>query len=1038
MGNPLYTMKTSLIIIILFGWSTFLFAQPTTIFTEENFHFKQGLDLYNKGLYGLAKSEFALALEELKPLTDGSSQLIKTQTELYLARTLVRMDLPEGEKMILEFIRKNRPDPIADEANIEIANYYFDAKKYDKANEYYAWLRDGSLSGEQKSEVRFKQGYGYFTQKKFKEAQESFNAIKDNKNQYYYPANYYLGMCQFFRGNYGEAITSFNRVNTSEAYKSQIPYYISQIYFAQKKYKELVEYTGNFITQNPRGKNIDDIHLLRGQALFELKDYQAALLHLEHYESKNSRMRKEDFYQLGYTQYITGHHDRAIKSFSEISYDNSALGQNASFYSADSYLKTKNPSSARAAFAQAAKFDFDKSMKEDALFNYAKLSTELKYDREAIQALQEFKKDSKFHSEAQSLMVDIFSRTRDYSGSMRIIEDMDIRANRINEMYQKLAYLRGIQLINDNAPAAALEAFDKSLSQNLNPPISSLCHYWKADIYHQQGNFQLSISELALFLTAAKNRKDLPTESNYAMGLYLQGYNFFKEKKYDEALPSFREAGLALKNSSNKDIINKLQPDAQMRTGDCYFKQNKYKEAIAAYNEVINKKQSGYQYALFQKGIIFGLTGEVNEKIAAMRNIINDKSSSEYIDDALLELGTTYLDLNQPSQAKTPLTQLVNEYGTRSSLVIEALLKLGLVHYNQGEFTHALTYYKNVFKYNPEPKESQEALAAIEEIYIQDLGKPDEYFAFLETVPGYRFSDFSKDSLSFRSADILYESGNYVKAVEGYKQYLTKYPKGAFALVAHYRRGESFALLKQFNPALSDYEAVMERGNSEYFETALYKAAVISYNHSNNFEKALRYYSQVEKITTSSDKKLEAQIGSLQSAYRLNKSTEVYLSADLVTANNQATPPQKALAYYYSGKMAFDQKDYDRALQSFNQTIKLNDNVQAAEGRYLVAFIYYEKNEIDLAETLADKAVQDNSGHDYWIAKSLILASDIQVKKANYLRAEAALNAVIDNTDDPLLIKEAQEKLKKIKELKEQKTRIQPASNKLEFQNSNN
>ncbi len=1030
-------MKTSLIIFLL-SWSMVLYAQPTTIFTEENFHYKQGLDLYSKGLYGLAKSEFAIALKELKPLTDGASQLIRTQTELYLARTLVRMDLPEGEKMILEFIRKNRPDPIADEANIEIANYYFDAKKYDKANEYYAWLRDGSLSGEQKSEVRFKQGYGYFTQKKFKEAQEAFNAIKDNKNQYYFPANYYLGMCQFFRGKYEEAISSFNRVSNSEAYKAQTPYYISQIYFAQKKYKELVDYTGNFLNQNPRGKNIDEIHLLRGQALFELKDYQAALMHLEHYESKNSRMRKEDFYQLGYTQYVTGHYDRAIKSLSEISYENSAMGQNASFYSADSYLKTKNLSSARAAFGQVAKLDFDKSIKEEALFNYAKLSTELKYDREAIYALQEFKKDSKYHTEAQNLMVDIFARTRDYSGGLRIIEDMDIRTNRINEMYQKLAFLRGIQLINDNAPAAALEAFDKSLSQNLNPAISSLCHYWKADIYHQQDNYQQSNTEIAQFLSAAKNRKDLPTEANYAMGLYLQGYNFFKAKNYGEALPAFREAGQALRTSSNKDITNKLQPDAQMRTGDCYFKQNKYKEAIAAYNEVINKKQIGYQYALFQNGIILGLTGEVNDKITAMRSIINDKSSSEYVDDALLELGITYLNLNQPAQAKTALTQLVNEYGNRSNLVIEALLKLGLVHYNQGDFTNALSYYKNVFKYNPEPNESQEALSAIEEIYIQDLGKPDEYFAFLETIPGYRFSDFSKDSLSFRSADILFESGNYAKAVDAYKQYLVKYPKGAFSLIAHYRRGESNALLKQFNPALTDYEAVMERGNSEYFESALYKAAVISYNHNNNFEKALSYYSQLEKITTSTDKKLEAQLGSLQSAYRLNKPKEVYLSAELVTTNSQATPAQKALAFYYSGKMAYDQKDYDRALQSFNQSIKLNDNVQAAESRYLVAFIYFEKNEIDLAETLADKSVQDNSGHDYWIAKSLILASDIQVKKGNYLRAEAALNAVIDNTDDPQLIKEAQEKLKRIKELKEQKTRIQPNSNKLEFQNSNN
>ena len=42
-----------------------------------------------------------------------------------------------------------------------------------------------------------------------------------------------------------------------------------------------------------------------------------------------------------------------------------------------------------------------------------------------------------------------------------------------------------------------------------------------------------------------------------------------------------------------------------------------------------------------------------------------------------------------------------------------------------------LNYYKDIFNHNPTPKESQEALSAIEEIY-GNLGKPDEYFAFLE------------------------------------------------------------------------------------------------------------------------------------------------------------------------------------------------------------------------------------------------------------------------------------------------------------------
>jgi hypothetical protein len=59
------------------------------------------------------------------------------------------------------------------------------------------------------------------------------------------------------------------------------------------------------------------------------------------------------------------------------------------------------------AFQKVSTKDYDKQVVEESLFNYAKLSIELGYDKEALTTLQQFKPDSKFYNEAQELISDV-------------------------------------------------------------------------------------------------------------------------------------------------------------------------------------------------------------------------------------------------------------------------------------------------------------------------------------------------------------------------------------------------------------------------------------------------------------------------------------------------------------------------------------------------------------------------------------------------------------------------------------------------------
>lgn len=54
---------------------------------------------------------------------------------------------------------------------------------------------------------------------------------------------------------------------------------------------------------------------------------------------------------------------------------------------------------------------------------------------------------------------------------------------------------------------------------------------------------------------------------------------------------------------------------------------------------------------MYQKAIIEGLTGDVSEKILSLKEIIKNHASSEYADDALMQLGDAYFEMDNVENA---------------------------------------------------------------------------------------------------------------------------------------------------------------------------------------------------------------------------------------------------------------------------------------------------------------------------------------------------------------------------------------------------
>jgi tetratricopeptide (TPR) repeat protein len=1014
------TIRGPLFIVLCFLTLQAVYAQETTVFTEANLAYKRGLAFYDQGVFGLAQKEFKTATELTRPVNEPEWEELKMQSALYYAKCAVRLEQPDAEVLVVDLLRQEAPAPVAGQAALEIGDYYFNKKEYKTALTYYEMAPNAA--GAARDELAFKKGYSHFYTQNFRVARQWFASIKDNaRGTWYFPANYYYGCCMFAEKRYDEAATAFSRCESSNQYGKLIPYYLCQIYFARKQYDLVISYGAPKAKDNAL-KDREKLNQLVGKAYFEKKDFKSALPYLEFAAKNGAPLTPGDYYQLGYAQYQNGFYKQAIDNFEQLTKQDSLLGQNGLYHLGDCYLRTNNKFAARTAFGQAADLNLDLSVRDDALFNYAKLSYELKYDRDALNALQQIQPNSPNYAAAQSLMSDIFLNTRDYDRAIATLESVKNRNAKLDATLQQVCYLRGLQLYQNNAKDQARQLFNRALDFPLDKRTAALCSYWLGVIAHENKEYVISKGHISAFLSHASAYRDLPEESSVMMGQYVQGYNFIKLDDYTGALTNFKSAvdGLTRNRSmiKSEQIGRSVLGDATLRAGDCHFKRNQYREALEYYNNAINQRFEGFEYAMYQKAIIRGLQGVPLDKILGMEELVSRFPQSQYADEALFQIGITYQEIERLDQAVPPLRRLATDFRGRSALVNQALLRLGLIAYNKGNLKDAAEYYKQVFFNNPENQESKDALDALQEIYVKDLNRPDEYFSFLETIPGQKLSGDSRDSLTYASAEIQYNNSRFAQAVDGFTAYLGKYSNGRYVVPAYYYRAESYSseAVNRYDLAVKDYAAVVNRGPGKFYAKSAEKAAYIA-NNLKDYNLALEMARRWEEAAGSDNSRLAAQIMAMETAYALRNPQIVNDYARRILNSRLASNEQLARAHYYVGKTAFDQGNDPAATAAFRSVTQLSTADIMAESYHLLGQILFRQRRYAEAESFITEANKASAGYNDWIARNLILLSDVFLAVGDKNSASAALEAVIENYrgNDPEILTIARQKYNQIR-----------------------
>lgn len=990
----------SLIVSVLYFTS---FAQPTHTVTDPEKKYQDAKEYFVKEQYALAYP----VLKELKAAypvnTTSDHSYLNEDINFFFIVCELKLMQSIGVEDAVQYILAVNNQPRTEIMAFHLAHYYFLNDDFSKAIEYFEKAGFENLGNEQIADAKFEKAYSYFNLKQFSVAKPLFyEIVQIPSNKYYIPANYYYGFISYYDKQYSEALRSFKLVETFDEYKGVVPYYIAEIYYFQGKKEEALTYGESVLGKGTSLYYEKQLKLLTGQLYFEKKNYKKALPLLEDYVNSTDKVTKEVLYELSYCYYKENRTSDAINGFKQLSNERDSMGQNSMYLLGDLYLKTNQKANARNAFQYCAYNNSNAMQQQVSRFNYAKLSYELGYQDIALNEMKKYLKDypgSEYDTEGKEILVNLLANTNNFSDALALYESFDKPTISMQKIYPRIIYGRAIEYINDQQPGRADVLLDKVLSNNYSGNIIPYANFWKGEIAYRQQRYDEAIRYTAVYLQA-----NVPAqgEANPPAARYNTGYSFLQKENYRQALNSFEQVSTKTSAASTS-----MEQDAYVRSADCYYMLKEFSKASGMYDNIINNALLQSDYAMFQKAMIAGIKNST-EKIKILNSIARQYPGSNLLQDAGMEIALTYIADEKFKDAIPYLNNIISSKDA-GGLKPRAYLKLGLAYYNSNNNKDALTSYQELIQKYPQSPEADEALGIIKDIYIEE-GRPNEYVELMRKN-GINISVSEADSLTYTAGLLKYNNNDCAAAINGFNNYISRYPDGAFILDANYLRSECYQKNKDWQNALMGYEFVNGKGLNKYFEKSTLEAARISYFELKDYPRAKKYFESLRSYAVNQDNLLEALRGLVRSYYLLKDYSQANTAARELLTRKGISTDDRSVAFLVLGKSQQVANDCNAAIASFRSAAAINKAAWGAEARYELANCNLTLGNLTAAEKAAMTVIKETGSYDLWVTKSYILLGDIFMQQKDYFNAKATYESVAKNSGIAELKTEAQQKL---------------------------
>ena len=890
--------------------------------------------------------------------------------------------------------------------NFELAKFYYRKQQVDAAIQAYGQVSMDDLENNELALMQFQLGYLYFKKGDWDKSTNYLYSIRQVQNSpFYADANYYAGFVALQKKDFNLALTCFKIAEQSKAYKTLTPFYISQLYYflgdvdaALKNTEQALQLKGQYYASQ--------LAQLMGHLLFEQKKYEQALPYLANYVANQKQVEPQDLYQLSFCYFQSQQWNDAIQGFKKLANVEDSLGQNSMYLLATSYLKINDKMGAKNAFFLCATKSQNLAQKEIALFNYAKLSIELKEYSVAIQSIEKFNQlypTSIYQTESKSLYVTALAYSNDFNKAFDAYQKMDSLNESLLRLYPNIIYGKAALLINDGQNEKAFELLSQVQHLPYNNKVLAQTHFWIGELAYKMGRIEEAIEHIENYLLDPTEIGEITKKhANYTLG-----YCYLKNSNYTKALQLFTIAA----DFNPYGESSPYQKDALVRLADCQFMTKQYKQALKSYQKIIDLGWRFEDYASLQKAIIYGALGLNKEKLQILTSYDRDFSQSNYVSDARMELADTYTSKEQFQDAIAPLSKVLLD-DKATEFYPMAYYKLGIVYFNLNKNQEALQNFKSLYTAYPNAEESNNAVEYIRNIFVEEQ-QPEAYVQFMNDF-GKPLSINEQDSLIYKAAIIQYEDKKYSNAAIGFKKYLTSYPDGKYQLDALNVLAEIAYASEQYDSAAIYFGSIANKAPNRYAERAAIVAARLHYFNLKDYVNAEKYFKIVLQYATQQEQKTEAVKGLLRCQYKAENWIEASKTAELILAEKNSATDDVLMANMAQYQQFILQKDTAKALSILNTVLKSNSSAYTAEAHYLLAMIYFNQQKYNLSEKTAFDVIKKQASYEFWVTKTYILLGDIYLAQNDRFNAIATFKSIAENATIPSLQQIASDKLKAI------------------------
>ena len=984
-------------IIFNFQFSIFnsALAQRETADGRQRGLYRQATDLYQKQKYAAAQQIY-----DQVAASGGGAGMTAADACYYAGVCSEKLDNDDAHYRLEEFLRLYPQSGRCNMARFHLGNFHYARRDYDRALDYYRQVDASEVEYEYRSEYCYKMGYCWFQKGDRQRAMRHFSQLVGGQSKYASASLYYYAHIQYEEGQYELALKNFAELQKDRHFAALAPSYIARIYYYLGREDDFLQMvpsllnSGDAFRKNEIYQMVGEIYFNRGEYGKALGQYRAVAEEIRRDNTKSCTPQDND-YQIGYCYYMTGRYDSAAVYLERKTSCNDSIGQNALFVLADCYLRQGRKMEARAAMLHASKMNHSQYIKEEAMFNYAKLSCELNQNAmgESIRTMEGYLKrypSSAHRTEVQEILTDLYCSTNNYKDAIRMLEKIPQRNAELERAYQRALLNRGIELGNSGKNSEAAEMYAKAININAVPRITADANYLLGEEQYNDGHYGQAEKNINRFLLSS-----FAGSSAYAnRARYTWGYIQMRKKHYDEAQETFADLAGRLGNASAKNDVL-MRNDVWNRLGDCLYVQSRFAESIEQYDKVIDARGRDADYATYQKALAYGAQGKNSEKLTYLNYIFEKFENSPLKSKAMLEIANTYMMCDNGEMAMTYYNNFIGQY-PQSVYVKNALLNQGLIYYNTDRDELALQTFDRLLTEYPGTDEARDALSTVKNIYIAQ-NRVDDYFNYVRKTTKVTVSSVEQDSTTFLAVENRYQEGDYAGAAAGLEGYLAKFPNGLFAVKAHYLLADSYLRQGQEAQALPHYIRVASSGKNQYSERSLQGAANIAYSLG-DYSQAATLYRRLTTGAESDNSLLQGEVGSLRCAAALHHHTNIMEAGHRLLAEEKATIGLKDEAYLAMARSCFDNQLFDSAYSFYGKLALSSNGEWSGESRCRQIEILMRQSRLTQAEKMIEQVVGDATD-DYWLAYAFILWADVYYARGNTVQAKQTLQSIIDNYD---------------------------------------